>query len=125
MTFSSVVGKISNPVGPDLQKLSFFGIGAGVMSLLTLLYYKVPWWPIHPIGFTVSAVWMIRNQAAAIFMAWLSKTLIMRFGGIELYRKASPFFVGLVVGHFLGVGFSFIVDFIFFHGNGHPIDHRG
>ena len=125
MTFSSVVGKISNPVGPDLQKLNFFGIGAGVMSLLTLLYYKVSWWPIHPIGFTVSAVWMIRNQAAAIFMAWLSKTLIMRFGGIELYRKASPFFVGLVVGHFLGVGFSFIVDFIFFHGNGHPIDHRG
>ena len=47
----------------------------------------------------------------------------MRFGGIELYRKASPFFIGLIVGYFLGIGLSFIVDVAFFPGNGHAIMH--
>jgi hypothetical protein len=47
----------------------------------------------------------------------------MRFGGIELYRKAAPFFIGLIVGYFLGVGISFVVDVAFFPGNGHAIMH--
>ena len=93
------------------------------MSLLTFLQYRFPWWPIHPIGLAISSVWMIRNQAAAIFIAWAAKSIIMRFGGIELYRRAIPFFIGLILGHFLGVGISFIVDMAFYPGNGHPILH--
>ena len=93
------------------------------MSLLSLLQYRLPWWPLHPAGLAISAVWMIRNQFAAIFIAWVAKSAIMRFGGIDLYRKSAPFFMGLILGHFAGGGISFIVDMVFFHGNGHPILH--
>ena len=122
-SFEDAMAKIKTPADFHTQKLTFFGVGAAAMSLLTFMQYRFPWWPIHPIGLAVSAVWMIRNQAVAIFIAWAAKSIIMRFGGIELYRKASPFFMGLIVGHFLGVGISFIVDMIFFPGNGHPILH--
>jgi hypothetical protein len=122
-TFDDVMAKIKTP--PDFHelKLTFFGIGAAAMSVLTFMQYRFPWWPLHPVGLAVSSIWMIRNQAAAIFVAWAAKSLIMRFGGIDLYRKAAPFFMGLILGHFAGVGISFIVDMIFFHGNGHPILH--
>jgi hypothetical protein len=66
---------------------------------------------------------MIRNQVAAIFISWVAKSAIIRFGGIDLYRKSAPFFMGLILGHFAGVGISFIVDMVFFYGNGHPILH--
>tara|TARA_Y100001960_G_scaffold93143_1_gene100343 strand:- start:39 stop:563 length:525 start_codon:yes stop_codon:yes gene_type:complete len=122
-SFDDVMAKIKNPADFHAQKLSFFGIGAMVMSLLTFMQYRFPWWPLHPVGFAISAIWMIRNQAAAIFVSWAAKSLIMRFGGIELYRRAAPFFIGLILGHFFGVGISFIVDMIFFPGNGHPILH--
>lgn len=121
--FDDVISKIKTPTEIDLHKLSFFSIGATAMSLLTFLQYRFTWWPLHPVGLAVSAVWMIRNQAAAIFIAWAAKSLIMRFGGIELYRKSAPFFIGLILGHFSAVGISFIVDMIFFPGNGHPILH--
>ena len=121
--FDDVIAKIKTPTEIDLHKLSFFSIGATAMSLLTFLQYRFTWWPLHPVGLAVSAVWMIRNQAAAIFIAWAAKSLIMRFGGIELYRKSAPFFIGLILGHFSAVGISFIVDMIFFPGNGHPILH--
>ena len=122
-TFSDVMAKIKTPAEFHELKLTFFGIGAVAMSFLTFMQYRFPWWPLHPVGLAISSIWMIRNQAAAIFIAWAAKSLIMRFGGVDLYRKAAPFFIGLILGHFTGVGISFIVDMIFFHGNGHPILH--
>ena len=35
-----------------------------------------------------------------MFLGWLIKALIVRYGGAQLYRKALPFFVGLVMGEF-------------------------
>ena len=123
MAFGDVMAKIKAPADFHAQKLGFFGIGAAAMSVLTFMQYRFPWWPLHPVGLAISAIWMVRNQAPAIFVAWAAKSLIMRFGGIELYRKAAPFFIGLIAGYFLGVGLSFLVDVVFFTGNGHPILH--
>ena len=122
-SFDDALAKIKTPVDVHFQKLTFFGSGGLVMIFLTFMQYRFPWWPLHPIGLAVGAIWMIRNQAVAIFISWLAKSVIMRFGGIDLYRKAVPFFIGLILGHFLGVGISFIVDMILFSGNGHPILH--
>jgi hypothetical protein len=35
-----------------------------------------------------------------IFLGWLAKLLITRYGGAVAFRKAMPFFVGLVMGEF-------------------------
>ena len=32
--------------------------------------------------------------------AWLSKLTLLRIGGLPLYRRGMPFFLGLAVGHF-------------------------
>jgi len=122
-SFDDVMAKIKTPADFHTQKLGFFSIGAVAMTFLTFMQYRFPWWPLHPVGLAISAIWMVRNQAPAIFVAWAAKSLIMRFGGIELYRKASPFFIGLILGHFFGIGISFIIDMIFFPGNGHPVLH--
>jgi hypothetical protein len=122
-TFNDVMAKIKSPAEVHTQKLGYFGIGAVAMSILTFFQYRLPWWPLHPIGLAVASLWMIRRQAFSIFIGWAAKSLIMRFGGIELYRKAAPFFIGLIVGQFTGVGISFIIDMIFFPGNGHPVLH--
>ena len=123
LAFGDVMDKVKNPAGPDISKLGFFGVGGFVMGALTLMQYRFPWWPLHPIGLPIAAVWMIRRQAAAIFVAWFAKTLIMRFGGVDLYRRAAPFFLGLILGQWIGVGLSFVVDLLFFYGNGHAIMH--
>ena len=123
LTFNDVMGKVKNPAGPDGSKLGFFGAGGLLMGALTFMQYRFPWWPLHPIGLTIASVWMIRRQAAAIFLAWSAKTVILRFGGLELYRRAAPFFIGLILGQWIGVGISFVVDLLFFYGDGHVIMH--
>ena len=40
----------------------------------------------------------------SVFLAWGIKAIILRVGGADLYRKARPFFVGMIPGrgHLLG-----------------------
>ena len=123
LSFNDVMAKIKTPADFHAQKLSYFGIGAVGMALLTFMQYRFPWWPLHPVGLAVASIWMVRRQAISIFIGWAAKSIIIRFGGIELYRKGVPFFIGLILGQFLGVGISFIIDMIFFPGNGHPVLH--
>jgi hypothetical protein len=66
---------------------------------------------------------MVRRIALSVFLAWALKTLILRLGGVRAYRACRPFFVGLIVGFFVGVGISYGVDLIWFFGKGHPILH--
>jgi hypothetical protein len=65
----------------------------------------------------------VRRIALSIFIAWALKSIILRLGGVTLYHRLRPFFIGLVVGFFLGVGTSYLVDIIWFFGKGHPILH--
>lgn len=44
-----------------------------------------------------------------------------RVGGVRLYRRAAPFFLGLVLGCFTGIALSQVVDAIWFTGRGHFI----
>lgn len=36
-----------------------------------------------------------------MLIAWLAKAVILRVGGLRLYRQGIPFFLGLAIGHFL------------------------
>ena len=66
---------------------------------------------------------MVHRIALSVFIAWACKSAVLRLGGAPLYRRLKPFFIGLVVGFFMGVGISYGLDAIFFFGKGHFILH--
>jgi len=74
-------------------------VGAGVILLLVLLRGRFAWWPINPVGYLMCCSWGIGWAWFSVFLGWLAKALIMTFGGAAAYRKALPFFLGLVLGH--------------------------
>jgi hypothetical protein len=43
--------------------------------------------PLHPIGYLMSLNWAGRTLWFSIFLGWLFKVLITRFGGHDTYRK--------------------------------------
>ena len=119
--WDNLVKKSKSPFGTSWKPLAFIGIGALVTGLLMFLRYRVPWWPLHPIGFAAGPVYPVRNIIFGIFVAWVIKTIILRVGGFQAYRAGRPFFIGLILGHFMGAGISFVVDMIWFPGQGHGI----
>jgi len=84
------------------------GFGGAIMGLLLLARRYWFWWPLHPIGFPISATfhWMAFNA----FLAWLVKGPILRYGGVRAYRQVRPFFLGLILGHFTIFGVFWLID---------------
>ncbi|MFP4056489.1 MAG: DUF6785 family protein [Candidatus Brocadiia bacterium] len=121
--FGEYVRKMRNPEGTHWPRMWCLGIGAGVMSVLCVLKYRFVWWPLHPIGFPIAGGWAIASCAFTIFLTWLIKALMLRVGGIMLFRRARPFFLGLLLGYVLSIGLFFLVDVIWFPTGGHMMHH--
>ncbi len=119
--FNSAVNKIKNASGADWDRITFFGVGAGLMAILSALRYRFPWWPLHPIGLTITGTNFTRELVFSAFLVWAIKGILLKVGGAMLYRRWQPFFLGILIGYALAVTLSFVVDVIWFPGNGHVV----
>jgi hypothetical protein len=77
--------------------ISFF-LGAGFTVLLTYLRLQFFWWPLHPLGFVMCGSWSLVVYWFPIFAAWVIKTVIVHYSGLSGYRRARPYFLGLILG---------------------------
>jgi len=48
----------------------------------------------------------------SVFLAWLAKTFILKYGGPSLFQRARPFFMGLILGQFVVAGLWLIIDYL-------------
>ncbi|MGB9677081.1 MAG: DUF6785 family protein [Candidatus Ratteibacteria bacterium] len=106
-----IADKIKNPLTKEiiLSRLLFTGIGAGIMIFLIFMTNRFLWWPLHYIGFPVSESLPIDRGWFSIFITWLIKLLVLKYGGVHLYRKLQPFFYGIIIGAVIGVGVGMII----------------
>lgn len=74
--------------------------GLCLSLVLGAMRMRFTWWAWHPVGYATSTSWSMERLWFCLFLGWLIKALIVRYGGAQLYRKALPFFVGLVMGEF-------------------------
>jgi hypothetical protein len=90
-------------------------------SSLIAARYIFPGFAFQPIAFVFPFTYLTRNAIFPMFIAWGVKSILLKLGGVELYKRAQPLFLGFAVGYVLGVAISFVVDWIFFPGAGHGI----
>jgi len=89
------------PSGTDVRFLVTTGIGAAVTLANTILRLRFLWWPLHPLGYLLAGYYHWDRLWFPFFIAWAAKLTILRAGGIRGYRKALPFFLGMVLGEFV------------------------
>ena len=104
------IQKLLHPTGPDGAGWLWTGGGALLMGALILARNHWAWWPLHPIGFAASMGWVMDQIWLSILLAWLIKTLALRFGGASLYSKTVPFFLGLALGQIVVGGCWLLID---------------
>lgn len=89
----------------------FTALGAGAMLALTYMRHQFLWWPIHPIGFPVGGTYMAYFAWSSMFAGWLLKLVILRYGGIRLYHRLRPFFLGMILGEVSYSGIWMVIDY--------------
>ncbi len=90
------------PSETNVPAVTFMGIGFLFTTLLWWLRTRFPMFPFHPTGYAVaSSMWTFGWLWFSVLVSWAAKNLILRFGGIRLYHRVLPLFLGLILGEFI------------------------
>lgn len=79
---------------------------------LSVLRLRFTWWPLHPVGYLILDTFPSAHLWFSIFLGWLCKVLIVRFGGGKWYQGAKPFFIGLIVGESMAAAFWLVTGIV-------------
>ncbi len=85
---------------PDIGAINFMFIGAAFTTLLSMMRMKFLWWPFHPVGYAISMNFGVDYIWFTIFLGSVIKWSILKFGGLRALRRASPFFLGVIIGEY-------------------------
>lgn len=92
------------------HNLPWLILGIVMTWLLMAARARFPGFPFHPIGLLVCLTSTIHAVWLSLFLGWLIKVTITKFGGIDAYRKLIPAALGLVLGDVFMLLVWLIVD---------------
>ncbi len=103
--YQSTAASIARPAGPDRPRSLAMGMGALITTVLVLLRMRYLRFPLHPLGYAMAAAYSGQIWGG-FFAIWLLKGAILRFGGVRTYKRLTPAFIGLALGHFFTMGIA-------------------
>ncbi|HZP82802.1 MAG TPA: DUF6785 family protein, partial [Chthonomonadaceae bacterium] len=107
--FDQLSDALKTPVKTDISGSLAVGAGFLLTTALMLLRTRFTWWVFHPVGYAMANTETMNQIWLPFFLAWLLKVLVLRYGGMRLYRQSLPFFYGVIIGDFLAGGLTTLV----------------
>ncbi len=107
--FDQLHDALATPVKTDLPGTMAAGAGFAVTTALLLLRAQFTWWVFHPVGYAIANTPTMNQVWLPFFIAWTAKLVVLRYGGMRLYRQSLPFFYGVIVGDFVAGGLTTVV----------------
>lgn len=97
----SVHDSFLSPGGSDVPGTIAIAAGALVTVALGAMRLRFWWWPFHPIGYLAANTWVMYMYWSPFFIGWIAKSLVVRYGGLRLYRQTMPVAIGFIAGDLL------------------------
>ena len=81
---------------------AYGGLAVGIAVTMGLVWARAQfaWFPLHPLGYALAPTWTMLVFWFPFFVAWIIKASVLKFGGIDTYRRLAPFMLGMILGEF-------------------------
>ncbi len=99
-TYNPTAAWLRDPLPRSPVRVAFMGVGAAVALLLGTLRLRFLHFPFHPAGYALGMVFGIDYVWIPLILAWLLKTLVLRYGGPRIHRAIIPLACGVILGEF-------------------------
>ncbi|MEO2004119.1 MAG: DUF6785 family protein, partial [Candidatus Poribacteria bacterium] len=88
---------------PTTEGINALFLGAGITGGLYMLRHRFVGWPLHPIGYAMTAGSFggLSDFWFSVFLGWVVKATMLRYFGFGVFRAGVPFFLGLVLGDYV------------------------
>ena len=97
-TWNSLADWLQHPLPANPVAMGFVGAGLAGAALLAWLRIRFLWFPFHPLAYALANSWGVSQLWMPLLIGSTAKFLVFRFGGLRLYRRSAPFFLGLILG---------------------------
>ena len=111
-SFKRLAGQLQHPMNLQLDRLIFLITGGLLMLGVLVMRHHYLWWKVHPVGFLMTTSYATYCFWSSFFLGWLCKLLILKFGGVALYRKLRPVFLGVILGECIIGGIWIVVGMV-------------
>lgn len=88
---------------PHLGESTAALVGFLIAIGMVVARIRILGFPFHPLGYAMATAYGHPLWGSAL-LVWALKSFILKVGGIRLFRKLIPGFIGLVIGHFFASG---------------------
>ena len=99
--WDNLAGALKAPRPDDPNVAVAAAAGFLFAAFLQAMRMRFPWWPLHPLAYAVSGSWEMNLLWTPLLIAWVVKSLLLRYGGMRQYLASLPFFYGLILGQFI------------------------
>ena len=89
---------ITFPSTSDVGRTGGILSGSLFGAFLMAMRRRFVFWPFHILGYSMAGTWAMYHFWSIGYISFILKFSILRFGGLKGYRKAVPFFMGLILG---------------------------
>ncbi|MBF75887.1 hypothetical protein CMK20_17105 [Candidatus Poribacteria bacterium] len=110
--YTLLEGWLTYPDPPDIPALIAVALGFCLTLMMLIVRSRLIWWQIHPLGYTLADDYAMNWIWSSVLCGWALKLLMLKLGGIRVYRTALPFFIGLILGEFVSGSFWSILSLI-------------
>lgn len=97
--FKGTANMLRSEPGVQYANWPWMVAGAGMVWLLTVARARFLWFPLHPLAFIVASGYPITQLWPSFFAGWLTKSLLLKYGGNDSVTRARPFMIGLILGN--------------------------
>jgi hypothetical protein len=94
-------GYLTNPKPPNLAGMAVFAGSALFATAMALMRARYTWFPFHPMGFALGVGGTVDRWWFALVICSAVKSVIIRYGGVQGFQRAAPFFMGMVLGNYI------------------------
>jgi hypothetical protein len=112
--YTRLASWFSMPSKPNTDAAWGMGVGFLIASALMLIRMNFQSWPFHALGFSISGGWSMMWAWLSLFIAWIFKACVLRYGGLKGFRNSLPFCFGAILGDFL-IGGMWTILGVTFH----------
>jgi len=89
------------PQPPQWAHIASIGVGALFAFFLQAMRLRSVNWPFHPLAYAISGDYLSNFMWFPLFIAWLIKSCVVKYGSHLLYQRLVPVFLGLILGQFM------------------------
>ena len=112
MPWEFAARKMVLPHGPRWAAMWTAAGGAGAAGVMQIMRNHFVWWPFSVVGLAGAHLATTRKFWFTVFLVWLFKGSLIRYGGQRAYRKMRPLFIGFFLGQIFSQAIWYVMYLI-------------